>query len=55
MQANVNLTRKLDKYESHFTFEIDVNSNDLLEVENITRIAVAEEYPGWSFDYLKST
>lgn len=40
---------------SHATIEIEVNSDDLLEVEDITRAAVAADYPGWDFNYLRIT
>jgi hypothetical protein len=39
---------------SHATIKIEVNSDDLLEVEDITRAAVAADYPGWKFNYLRT-
>ena len=38
---------------SHAMIDIEVNSDDLLEVEDITRAAVAADFPGWQFNYLK--
>ena len=38
---------------SHATIKIDINSDDLLEVEAITKIAVEADFPGWKFKYLK--
>ena len=38
---------------SHAILSIEVNSDDLIEVENITKAAVAADFPGWRFNYLK--
>jgi|GEM_PF-4516514 len=40
---------------SHAALEIEVNSDSLVEIEDIAKCAVSEEFPGWELNYVKIT
>jgi len=38
---------------SHATLDIEINSDDLTEVEDIAKCAVEADFPRWKLNYLK--